>query len=110
MFSIYPYVSYEGDGYWNLRAGTNPNNFRTRSPNFIQTASTAYGYDASLGLTYLVTENLELTAGYRYFYLVCAEWNGHDILFPVEQGKYQDRLDWVTVTRHGAYAAAVLKF
>jgi Protochlamydia outer membrane protein len=107
-FSIYPYATYEGDGYWNLRAGTNPGNFRVQSPNFIQTASTAYGYDASLGLTYLVSENLELTAGYRYFYLYAR--NGTDTTYFANGTEYRDKLDWVTVTRQGAYAAAVLKF
>jgi hypothetical protein len=106
--SIYPYASYEGDGFWNLRAGTNPSNFRTQSPNFIQTASAAYGYDASLGLTYLISENLELTVGYRYFYLYAR--NGTDTTYFSDGSEYQDRLDWVTVTRQGTYAAAVLKF
>lgn len=107
MFSIYPYVSFEGDGYWNLRT-TGQGAFRTQSPNFIQTATSAYGYDASLGLTYLVGENLELTAGYRYFSLYAR--NGKDTIYFATGTEYQDKLDWVAVTRHGAYAAAVFKF
>jgi len=43
LFAAYPYVDYRGEGYWNLRAGTNPNDFRMQSPNFIQQASTSYG-------------------------------------------------------------------
>ncbi len=106
--SVYPYVNYRGEGYWNLRAGTTPNSFRMQSPNFIQTSTAGYGYDASLGLTYVVEENLELTAGYRYFYLYAR--NGQDTTYFADGTQYQDRLDWVTVTRHGAYAAVMLKF
>jgi hypothetical protein len=107
-FSIYPYISYEGDGYWNLRAGSTPNSFRTQSPNFIQKSTTGYGYDASLGLTYGVGENVELAAGYRYFYLYAR--SGTDTTYFANGAEYQDRLDWVTVTRHGAYASVIYKF
>ncbi len=105
--SFYPYVNYEGDGYWNLRT-TGTNAFRSQSPNFIQTSTAGYGYDASLGLTYAVGKNLELTAGYRYFYLYAQ--NGTDTTYFANGAVSQDRLDWVTVTRTGAYAGAVFKF
>ena len=55
--SVYPYVDYKGEGYWNLRAGTNPSDFRIQSPNFIQKSNKGYGYEASLGLIYELTEN-----------------------------------------------------
>jgi opacity protein-like surface antigen len=106
--SIYPYVDYRGEGYWNLRAGSGPNDFRTQPPNFVQTSTTGYGYDASLGLIYEVSENLELSAGYRYFYLYAE--NGTDTTYFANGAVYEDSLDWVTVTRQGAYAELLLKF
>jgi opacity protein-like surface antigen len=101
--SVYPYVDYKGEGYWNLRAGTNPTDFRLQSPNFIQKSNKGYGYEASLGLIYVLSENVELLAGYRYMYLYAH--NGTDKLY-YQSGAIDDSatLDWVTVTRHGAYA------
>jgi hypothetical protein len=107
-FAVYPYVKYEGDGYWNLRAGTSAGSYRVMSPNFIQSCSKGYGYDASLGLTYAAGENIDLTVGYRYFYLYAG--GGTETVYFANGAEYQDRLDWVTVTRQGAYAAAVFKF
>jgi hypothetical protein len=106
--SFYPYVEYRGEGYWNLRAGNGPNDFRTQSPNFIQTSTSGYGYDASLGLIYEVSENFELSAGYRYFYLFAKD--GTDTTYFANGSSFQDSLDWVTVTRQGAYAEMVVKF
>ncbi len=106
--SVYPYVDYEGEGYWNLRVGTNPSDFRSQSPNFIQKSKKGYGYDASLGLVYAVSENVELSAGYRYMYLYAG--NGIDTVYFADGSAVQTTLDWVTVTRHGGYAELVLKF
>jgi opacity protein-like surface antigen len=106
--SVYPYVDYEGDGYWNLRAGTNPSDFRVQSPNFIQKSNKGYGYEASLGLIYELSENVELLAGYRYMYLYAG--NGTDTIYFANGAMVQSTLDWVTVTRHGAYMELLFKF
>ena len=106
--SVYPYVDYTGDGYWNLRAGTNPSDFRIQSPNFIQKSNKGYGYEASLGLIYEFTENMELLAGYRYMYLYAG--NGTDTIYFANGATVQSTLDWVTVTRHGPYAELLFKF
>lgn len=106
--SVYPYVDYRGEGYWNLRAGTGPSDFRLQSPNFIQKSNKGYGYEASLGLVYDVSENMELSAGYRYFYLYVK--NGNDTVYFADGSSLQSILDWVTVTRQGAYAELLFKF
>jgi opacity protein-like surface antigen len=106
--SAYPYVDYEGEGYWNLRAGANQSDFRVQSPNFIQKSKNGYGYEASLGLGYEFSENLELVAGYRYFFLYAR--GGTDTTFFADGSEYTSDLDWVTVTRRGAYAEMMFKF
>ena len=106
--SVYPYVNYRGEGYWNLRAGTNPSDFRLQSPNFIQKSNKGYGYEASLGLAYELSENIELLAGYRYFFLYA--YDGTDVTYFANGFEYTSNLDWVTVTRHGAYAEVLFKF
>jgi hypothetical protein len=108
MLSVYPYVDYQGEGYWNLRAGTNPSDFRLQSPNFIQKSKKGYGYEASLGLGYAVSENVELSAGYRYMYIYAG--NGTDTLYFADGSEAQSSLDWVTVTRQGVYAELLFKF
>ncbi len=107
-FSFYPYVDYQGEGYWNLRAGTNPSDFRLQSPNFIQKSKNGYGYEATLGLAYEFSENLELLAGYRYFFLYAR--GGTDITYFADGSEITSDLDWVQVTRHGAYAELLFKF
>ncbi|MCK9419851.1 MAG: hypothetical protein M0R70_10785 [Nitrospirae bacterium] len=106
--SVYPYVNYQGEGYWNLRAGTDPSDFRIQSPNFIQKSNKGYGYEASLGLAYDLSENVELSGGYRYFYLYAE--NGTDTVYFADGAAPQSTLDWVTVTRHGTYAELLFKF
>lgn len=106
--SVYPYVDYEGEGYWNLRAGTNASNFRLQSPNFIQKSDKGYGYEASLGLAYELSKNAKLSAGYRYMYLYAG--NGTDTVYFADGSAVPSTLDWVTVTRHGAYAELLFKF
>jgi len=106
--SVYPYVDYRGEAYWNLRAGTNPSDFRLQSPNFIQKSTKGYGYEASLGLAYELSENVELSGGYRYFYLYAG--NGTDTVYFADGSAPQSTLDWVIVTRHGAYAELLLRF
>jgi len=113
--SVFPYVDYTGEGYWNLRAGTcdplstNCPYFRTQSPNFIQTSQKGYGYEASLGLTYEIFEHMELLVGYRYFFLYAGD--GTDITYYANGTTSKpSTLDWVTVTRQGAYAEMLVKF
>lgn len=106
-FSIYPYVDYRGEGYWNLRT-IGPNAFRSESPNFVQTSKTGYGYEAALSLLWKVSENTDLSAGYRYFFLYAK--NGTDTTYFADGSAYQDSLDWVTVTRQGLYAEMSFKF
>lgn len=106
--SVYPYVDYQGEGYWNLRAGTNPSDFRLQSPNFIQKSKKGYGYEASLGLIYGLSENLELLAGYRYLFL--SAHRGTDTTYFADGAALVSNLDWVTATRYGAYAELLLKF
>jgi opacity protein-like surface antigen len=106
--SVYPYVDYKGEGYWNLRAGTNPSDFRLQSPNFIQKSNKGYGYEASLGFAYELSENMELLAGYRYMYLYAG--NGTDTVYFANGDAISSTLDWVTVTRHGAYAELLFRF
>jgi opacity protein-like surface antigen len=107
-FSVFPYVDYKGEGYWNLRAGTNPSDFRLQSPNFIQKSKKGYGYEATLGLGYAISENVELSAGYRLMYLYASD--GTDTVYFADGSAVQSNLDWVTVTRHGAYADLLFKF
>ncbi len=106
--SIFPYVDYQGEGYWNLRAGTNPSDFRLQSPNFIQKSKKGYGYEISLGLGYDIWENVELSAGYRYMYLYAG--NGTDTVYFADGSTVESTLDWVTVSRHGAYAELFFRF
>ncbi len=108
MLSVYPYVTYRGEGYWNLRAGTSPADFRLQSPNFIQTSTSGYGYEAMLGLAYDVSETVELSAGYRYFYLYARA--GTDTVYFADGSTSDSNLDWVTVTRQGAYAGVRFRF
>jgi len=107
-FSVYPYVDYQGEGYWNLRAGTSASDFRLQSPNFIQKSNRGYGYEASLGLAYELSENWELAAGYRFLYLYAG--SGIDTVYFADGSAVRSTLDWVTVTRHGAYAQLLFKF
>ena len=108
LLAAYPYVDYRGEGYWNLRAGTNPSDFRMQSPNFIQESNKGYGYEASLELIYAISENTELSAGYRYFYLYAK--NGTDWVYFADGSVAESTLDWVMVTRHGAYAELLFRF
>jgi opacity protein-like surface antigen len=106
--SVFPYVDFHGEGYWNLRAGTGPSDFRLQSPNFIQNSNKGYGYEASLGLVYAVSETVELLAGYRYMYLYAN--NGTDTIYFADGSTAQTTLDWVTVTRQGVYAELLFRF
>jgi opacity protein-like surface antigen len=108
MFSFYPYVNYRGEGYWNLRAGSGQNNFRVESPNFIQKSTRGYGYEATLGVVYAISENVDLSAGYRYFSLYARD--GIDTVYFANGSSADSTLDWATVTRHGAYAEVLFKF
>jgi hypothetical protein len=108
MLSLYPYVRYTGEGYWNLRAGNNPRDFRRQFPNFTHQSTSGYGYEATLGLSYELSEHVQLSGGYRYFYLYAN--NGTDTVYFADGSTSESNLDWVTVTRHGAYAEVLFKF
>lgn len=106
--SVYPCVNYHGAGYWNLRAGTNSSDFRLESPNFIQKSEKGYGYEASLGLAYELSENAALSAGYQYMYLYAG--NGINTVFFADGFAASSILDWAKITRHGAYATMLFRF
>ena len=108
VLSIYPYVMYQGEGFWNLRAGTDPTDFRRSPPSFVHQSTSGYGYEAALGLAYDISDNFELSAGYRYLHLYSA--GGTDTTFFADGSTAVSNLDWVTVTRQGAYAGALFKF
>jgi len=107
LLAFYPLVKYRGEGYWNLRT-SGPDAFRAQPPNFIQKSSSGHGYELSLGLTYALQERVELTAGYRYFYLYADD--GTDTTYFADGSIAKTDLDWATVTRQGAYFEAVVKF
>jgi hypothetical protein len=108
QLAVYPYVDYRGEAYWNLRAGTGASDFRVQSPNFIQESTKGHGYEGSLELIYAPAENVELSAGYRYFYLRAED--GTDRVYFADGSVAESTLDWVTVTRHGAYAEFTVRF
>lgn len=106
--SVYPFVHYRGDGYWNLRAGTNPGDFRMQSPNFVHESSSGYGYEASLELGYALSENASLRAGYRALFLYAE--NGTDTTYFADGAVLTSTLDWVTITRQGGFAEVLFRF
>jgi hypothetical protein len=108
MFSFYPYVNYRGEGYWNLRAGSGQTDFRAESPNFIQKSTRGYGYEATLGAVYAISENVDLSAGYQYFSLRAID--GIDTVYFANGSSADSTLDWATVARHGMYAEVLYKF
>jgi hypothetical protein len=110
MLAFYPFVRYRGDAYWNLRtaAFNDPNPFRAESPNFVHKSTSGYGGEASLGLTYGITKQLELTAGYRYLYLYAKD--GTDTTYFADGSVSTANLDWATITRQGATIEVVVKF
>jgi len=95
--SAYPLVSYMGEGYWNLR-----------DMSFEHKATSGFGYETTLGIKCLFTDTAEFTAGYRYFYLKAA--NGTDVTFFSGVPAGTANLDWVEVTRQGAYAGFLFRF
>ncbi len=108
ILAVYPYVSYDGEGYWNLRTGTAPTDFRLQSPSFVQKSTSGFGYDATLGFAYRITDQAEFSAGYRYLYLKAK--NGMDTAFFADGSIGQANLDWAKVTRQGAYVGFSYKF
>jgi len=107
LFALYPYVSYRGEGYWNLRTA-GPGAFRIQSPNFVQKSTSGYGVEASVGLTYALQEQIELTVGYRYFYLYAKD--GTDTTYFANGSTATSNLDWATITRQGATIELLFKF
>lgn len=95
--AAYPFVSYEGEGYWNLRGMT-----------FIHKATTGFGYEAVFGIEFPLTDTVELSAGYRYFHIKAE--NGTDTTyFSGVYGGVAD-LDFAEVTRQGAYGGLLFRF
>lgn len=108
VLSLYPFVLYRGEGFWNLRTGSDPTDFRREAPSFTHEASSGFGYEAALGLSYDLTDNINLSAGYRYLHLYST--GGTDTTFFADGSTAASNLDWVTVTRQGAYAGALFRF
>ncbi len=102
--SLYPVTVYYGEGFWNLRAGTD---FRSNGPSFTH-LSLGYGYEAMLGITILITQRADFSAGYRYLQLKAR--NGTDTTYFVDGTTGTADLDWAEVTRHGAYAKFMFRF
>lgn len=102
--SLYPVTVYYGEGFWNLRAGTS---FRTAAPSFTH-LSLGYGFEAKLGLTFLITKRVTFGAGYRYLHLMAKD--GTYTVYPYNGPKATADLDWAKVTRHGAYAQFLFRF
>jgi opacity protein-like surface antigen len=107
LLAFYPSVQYRGEGYWNLRT-TGSGAFRAQSPNFIQESTQGYGYEATLGLTYALAQNMELAAGYRYFTLRAGK--GFDRVYFADGSQAESTLDWAKATRQGAYVELVFGF
>jgi len=107
MLSFYPYVQYEGEGYWNLRT-TGSGAFRSQSPNFVQKSTSGYGYEAALGFTYAASDNVELSLGYRHLFLSARD--GTDTLYYADGTSANSHLDWVNVTRKGVHAEVLIRF
>jgi hypothetical protein len=108
VLTVYPFVMYRGEGFWNLRAGNDPTDFRRQPPSFVHQSTSGYGYEAALGLAYDISDNFELSAGYRYLHLYSSD--GTDTTFLANGSELVSDLDWVAVTRQGAYAGALFKF
>jgi opacity protein-like surface antigen len=108
VLSIYPLVRYRGKGFWNLRAGNDPTDFRRESPSFTHEASSGYGYEAALGLAYDLSDKINLSAGYRYLHFYSSD--GTDTTFFADGSTAASNLEWVSVTRQGAYAGMLVRF
>lgn len=99
VLSFYPLVRYRGKGFWNLRTGNDPTDFRGETPSFTHEASSGYGYEAALGLTYDISDKINLSAGYRYLHFYSSD--GTDTTFFADGSTAASNLDWVSVTRQG---------
>lgn len=108
VFSVYPLVKYRGKGFWNLRMGNDPTDFRIETPSFTHVASSGYGYEAALGLAYDLSDKISLSAGYRYLHFYSSD--GTDTTFFADGSTAASNLDWVSVTRQGAYAGMLFRF
>lgn len=101
-------LDYEGQAYWNLRAGSGPDDFRESSPNFVQTADTGRGIDARCSLSYELHKSLTLSAGYWYMHFEAE--NGEDTIYFADGTAGNTSLDNVESTRHGAFLELVGRF
>jgi hypothetical protein len=75
---------------------------------FEHESTSGFGYEAALGIKYLFSDTAEFTAGYRYFYLKAE--NGTDTTYFSGVFGGVANLDWVEVTRQGAYAGLLVRF
>lgn len=103
--ALFPFIDYQGEGFWNLRACTD---FRCSPPSFTHASRSGRGYEASIELKYQVGNTTQLTAGYRYLYLKAE--NGTDITYFNDGTVGVANLDFVEVTRQGVYLGLMLRF
>ncbi len=89
-------VSYEGEGFWNLRS-----DFRSKSPNFRHEASSGTGMELKASLMVAATEYIFLELG--YWWLELKARNGEDVTYFANGAVGVTDLDDVTSTRHGAF-------
>lgn len=106
--ALYPFISYEGEAYWNLRVGPPPDGFRAQAPNFVHDADSGYGFDATVDMHYRLHERTSLRLGYRYLHLKAE--NGTDKVYFSDGSIGIADLDWAKVTRQGAFAGIEIKF
>jgi opacity protein-like surface antigen len=99
VLSVYPLVKYRGKGFWNLRTGNDPTDFRRETPSFTHEASSGYGYEAALGLAYDLSDKINLSAGYLYLRFYSSD--GTDTIFFADGSTAPSNLDWVSVDAAG---------
>lgn len=106
--------TYRGEAYWNLRAGSNPGDFKSQPPNFVHDADEGYGVDAFIAVSYNVSASAIISLGYRYFTLKAED--GTDTTYivvsssPYIVGAFTSSLDTVEAERKGPYVSFEMKF
>lgn len=101
-------VTYEGEGFWNLRAGPEPGAFREQSPNFEQEADGGTGRELVAELRWSPSPRFALRGGYRV--LSMSAEDGDDITYFSDGSAGRSDLDNVETTRRGFFAGAELVF
>ena len=97
-------LKYYGEAYWNLRVG----DFRAKKPNFIHEAEDGIGLESFINVTFLISRQASLTAGYRYFYLEVED--GIDSTYYADGSIGKAVLDTVNAERQGPYMKLEVKF